>query len=314
MGDRQLSEDAGGRPAEEPPIRAAGAIVWRLAGGGTDVVLVHRPKYDDWSIAKGKLLPGEHSLLAAVREVGEETGILVRLGRKLPSVSYLARGAPKQVDYWAATPDGEVPEFAANSEVDELAWLPAAEAGRWLSYDHDLAVLAAFRDAPVRTVPLILMRHASAGSKSDWPGDDEARPLDADGEQDAQLLASLLRCFGVSRAVSSPSERCAATLRPYATSTGGEVEIEPAFWVAKGSPPVLPSEVARATARLVATGQPVVICGHRENLGVMLEAACAELGADVPAVGPLRKGEFLVLHRADGTLAAAERYHPRESR
>jgi 8-oxo-(d)GTP phosphatase len=311
--------------SEPAPIRAAGAVVWRQAAVGAEVALVHRPKYDDWSFAKGKLLPGEHVLQAAVREVAEETGIDVDLGRRLPSVSYLARGAPKHVDYWAATADAEVPEFAANSEVDDLAWLPPAEAEKRLSYEHDLPVLAGFRDGPLRTVPLILLRHASAGQKSQWPGDDLARPLDTGGAQDAGLLASLLRCFGASRAVSSPAERCVATLRPYAAMTGAGVEIEPAFGVAgdhepagdaagscRGDDGVEAAYIARATTRLVASGQPVVICAHRENLPVMLEAACAELGADVPPVRPLRKGEFMVLHRADGKLAAVECYHPGE--
>jgi 8-oxo-(d)GTP phosphatase len=303
----------GDSPAGElAQIRAAGAILWRPAADGVEVALVHRPKYDDWSLPKGKLSPGEHMLRAAVREVGEETGILVNLGRRLPSTSYLARGAAKVVDYWAATADGAVPEFSPNSEVDWLAWLPPAEAGRRLSYEHDLGVLAAFTAGPPRTVPLILVRHASAGSKSEWPGEDEDRPLDAQGWQDAEQLAGLLRSFGVCRTISSPSERSMATVRPYAAATGGQVEREPAFRVAKDSPPVAPSDIAQATARLVAARQPLVICGHRENLQVMLGAACAELGADLPAVRPLRKGEFLVLHRADGKLAAVECYHPRE--
>jgi 8-oxo-(d)GTP phosphatase len=300
--------------------------VWRETVGGAEVALVHRPKYDDWSFAKGKLMPGEHVLQAAVREVAEETGIDVDLGRRLPSVSYLARGAPKHVDYWAATADAEVPEFTANSEVDELAWLPPAEAERRLSYQHDQAVLAAFRDGPLRTVPLILLRHVSAGKKSEWPGEDLARPLDAAGKQDAGLLASLLRCFGASRVVSSPAERCVATLRPYAATTGAEVEIEPAFGVAgdeSGADAVGPGRagdgvaaaaIALATTRLASSGQPAVICAHRENLPVMLEAACAELGAEVPAVRPLRKGEFMVLHRADGKLAAVECHQPAEPR
>jgi 8-oxo-(d)GTP phosphatase len=302
----------GDRPPDLTPIRAAGAIVWRPAAAGVELAVVHRPKYDDWSFAKGKLSPGEHMLRAAVREVGEETGIPVNLGRRLPSTSYVARGAPKVVDYWTATADGAPPEFSPNSEVDELAWLQPAEAGRRLSYEHDLCVLAAFTGGPLQTVPLILVRHASAGSKAEWPGPDEERPLDAEGRQDAEQLAGLLRSFGVGRTVSSPSERSMATVRPYAAATGGQVESEPAFRVAKDSPPVPPSDIAQATARLVAAGQPLVICGHRENLQLILEAACAELGADVPGLRPLRKGEFLVLHRADGRLAAVECYHPRE--
>lgn len=331
MGDRPpegtRAGGTGGRPPEPAEVQAAGAIVWRQAVGGTEVALVHRPKYDDWSFAKGKLMPGEHVLQAAVREVAEETGIDVDLGRRLPSVSYLARGAPKHVDYWAAATGAQASEFAANSEVDELAWLPPAEAEARLSYRHDLPVLAAFRDGPLRTVPLILLRHASAGRKSEWAGDDLARPLDAAGKQDAGVLAGLLRCFGASRVVSSPAERCVATLRPYAAATGVEVEIEPAFGVAgddksadEAAAPctagdgVAAAYIARAATRLASSMQPVVICAHRENLPVMLAAACAELGAEVPAVRPLRKAEFMVLHRADGKLAGVECYHPDEPR
>src|ERR1700756_1760886 len=84
-------------------VRAAGAVLWRPAGAGAQVALVHRPKYDDWSFPKGKLDPGEHVLLAAVREVAEETGLRVKLGRRLPSVRYAGEGLRKRVDYWAAT-------------------------------------------------------------------------------------------------------------------------------------------------------------------------------------------------------------------
>ena len=83
-------------------IRAAGAVLWRPAGRGTQVAVVHRPKYDDWGLPKGKLEPGEHPLLAAVREVSEETGLQVTLGQRLPPVRYLVDGQPKVVDYWAA--------------------------------------------------------------------------------------------------------------------------------------------------------------------------------------------------------------------
>lgn len=298
------------QPVQE--IRAAGAVLWRPGAGGTEVALIHRPKYDDWSFPKGKLLPGEHVLLGAVREVTEETGIAVTLGRGLSAVRYLVSGAPKRVDYWAAEAGAGAPEFTANSEVDELAWLPVAAARQRLSYDHDVAVLEEFRAGPLQTVPFVLLRHASAGSKSDWPGSDESRPLDAGGARDAAALASLLRCFGVFRLVSSPAERCLATLRPYAAMTGGEVEAVQALCV--GADDRITGKRAAAVAavvtRLLAAGPAVVICGHRENLPVMLETASAELAADVPPGHPLHKGEFLVLHRADGRVAAAERYRP----
>jgi 8-oxo-dGTP pyrophosphatase MutT (NUDIX family)/phosphohistidine phosphatase SixA len=303
MADDREAEQA----AEE--VKAAGAVVWRQAGSGTQVALVHRPKYDDWSFPKGKLLPGEHVLLAAVREVAEETGLIVTLGRRMPPERYDYAAVPKRVDYWVAVVAAAPGGFAPNAEVDELAWVAASAAGARLSYPGDVETLADFRAGPLRTVPLILVRHASAGSKSQWRKDDRSRPLDARGKKDARALAELLRCFGIGRVVSSPAERCVATVRPYAALAGVEVEIEPVLEVAKKAA-VADPEAAKAMAVLAAADKPVVVCAHRENMPFLLDAAFAELGADSPLIKPLRKGEFLVLHRADGKLAAIERYHP----
>jgi 8-oxo-(d)GTP phosphatase len=296
-----------GGSAEE--VNAAGAVVWRRAGSGAQVALIHRPKYDDWSFPKGKLFPGEHMLLAAVREVAEETGLVVNLGRRMPPVRYDTASAPKRVDYWVAEVAAAAAAFAPNAEVDQLDWIAASAAPARLSYPRDGQTLANFRGGPLRTVPLILVRHASAGSKSQWRKDDRSRPLDARGKKDAKILADLMRCFGSGRVVSSPAERCLATVRPFAALADAEVEIEPAFEVAKKAPAGDP-EADKAMAVLAATDMPVVVCAHRENIPFLLDAACAELGADRQAVEPLRKGEFLVLHRADGKLAAIERYHP----
>lgn len=301
-------------------ILAAGAVLWRPAGRGAQVALIHRPKYDDWSFPKGKLTRGEHVLLAAVREVEEETGLRVTLGRNLPPVRYLVDGLPKRVHYWAALVDGVGAPFVPNSEVDKLEWTPASSAGRRLSYDHDVRLLAAFNAGPRQTVPLILLRHASAGSKSDWHKRDDSRPLDARGGQQAKMLARLLRCYGPARVLSSPAERCTATVRPFAASEGARVEEVDAFGVPghrrkKGAKQAAAADArardaARAVSSAAAEGRPAVICAHRENLPQLLEAACRQLGAEAPDGPPLRKGEFWVLHRADGKLAAAERHHP----
>ena len=288
-------------------IRAAGTVLWRPAGAGVQVALVHRPKYDDWSFPKGKLESGEHVLMAAVREVAEETGLRVTLGRRLPPVRYLGASLPKRVDYWVATAAADPGSFVPNAEIDEVAWLAASRATARLSYQRDTETLAAFRGGPMRTVPLILLRHASAGRKSDWHKGDQSRPLDDRGTNDAEVLADLLRCFGTSRVISSPAERCLATVRPYAALAGVEIEAEPALEVIKDGMGD-DSEAAKAVAQLAAADQPVVICAHRENLPLLLDAAYGELGADCPPVDPLRKGEFLVLHRADRKLAALERY------
>jgi 8-oxo-(d)GTP phosphatase len=297
-------------------IRAAGAVLWRPGGGGAQIAVIHRPKYDDWSFPKGKLNQGEHVLLAAVREVAEETGLPVTLGRRLGPERYVADGVPKRVDYWAATTEGDGPEaFTPNSEVDELSWLPASAAAARLSYRRDDDMLRECLSGPLRTYPLILIRHASAGSKSDWRKDDLSRPLDARGRKDARCLARLLRCFGVSKVISSPAERCIATVRPFAENVHEEVQIESAFEPAKadgksGQQAAGPKPgAAQAVARLASTDVPVVVCAHRENLPALIDAACGALGSRYPAGAPLRKAEFLVLHRAGGKLAGAERHH-----
>jgi 8-oxo-dGTP diphosphatase len=302
--------------AEE--IRAAGGVAWRGVGVDAQVLLVHRPKYDDWSLPKGKVEPGEHVLVAAVREVAEETGLAVRLGRRLPPVRYQAGGVPKRVDFWVATAAVEPAEFIPNHEVDQLAWVAVGAAASRLTYQRDAETVAAYLDGPSWTAPLILLRHAAAGSKSAWHGSDGSRPLDAAGEHDATALAGLLRCFGEGRVVSAPAERCLATVRPYAAAVGGGVEVEPAFAIADRTDSrrlvASEAEAEKAIAALAAGDEPVIICAHRENLPVLLAAACAELGAEPQAEPPLRTGEFLVLHRARGRLAAVERYHPAADR
>ena len=110
-------------------IHSAGAVLWRPACGladGADVLLVHRPKYDDWSLPKGKREPGEHVLLTAVREVLEETSVCAVLGPRLPTIEYLALGRPKRVDYWSATRPGA--EAAPSHEIDAVAWHPLGAA------------------------------------------------------------------------------------------------------------------------------------------------------------------------------------------
>ena len=222
-----------------PKIPAAGALLWRPGEQGPEVVLVHRPRYDDWSFPKGKCLPGEHMLITAVREVAEETEIEITLGRKLRTVRYLSDGRPKQVDYWAARPaaqavgggadepaepapftPSEPAPFTPNEEVDQIAWLPLTAAGDQLTYQHDTDVLSEFASAPAGTTAIILVRHASARNKKAWQNaghpDDLTRPLTPLGHVQAKLLAQILSCFGPARVISSPAERCLATVEPYA--------------------------------------------------------------------------------------------------
>jgi 8-oxo-dGTP diphosphatase len=127
-------------------VRAAGGLVWRRSGAGSlEVLVVHRPRYGDWSLPKGKCDPGESDIDCALREVEEETGLTCRLGDELPSTSYHdGKGRPKTVRYWAMEPEWGGAAFTPNAEIDEIRWLPLPEAVKLLSYDHDRPVIEAF--------------------------------------------------------------------------------------------------------------------------------------------------------------------------
>jgi 8-oxo-dGTP pyrophosphatase MutT (NUDIX family) len=209
-------------PAEQP-VLAAGGAVWRTtAEGALETAVVHRPKYDDWSLPKGKLDAGEHPLQAAVREVGEETGLTVVVGRRGLRTRYAVADGPKQVDYWLMQAVGG--EFAPNAEVDELRWLPVGEAVELVTHDHDRAVLVDLdRDDVPRAPSLLLVRHASAGDKSEWDGSDELRPLDGKGHRQAARLAEVLPLFAPTTVLSARRTRCEETVRPLADRLGLDV-------------------------------------------------------------------------------------------
>jgi len=302
---------------------AAGAAIWRPPADLADpadpaedaeVLLVHRPKYDDWSLPKGKSDPDEHILLTAVREVWEETSMRPVLGPRLPTVEYISWGLPKRVSYWAASGNGA--EAIPGNEIDAVSWLPLGQAREQLAGTHDDPVISAFR--PLETVPLILVRHASAGCKADWPGDDCLRPLDAAGVADARVLAGLMACFApVARVISSPALRCTDTVRPYADGFGGRVETEPCL-APYGRPADFSSRtdladsLRRLLSRLVSERRPAVLCLHRENLPDVLAEACAVLGAPaaVPADPALPKGGFWVVHASMGGPGGTSRAGP----
>jgi 8-oxo-dGTP diphosphatase len=294
-------------------IEAAGAVLWRHGPGGAEVLLIHRPKRDDWSLAKGKQEPGEHIAATAVREVTEETGLRPVLGRRLRTVRYEVNGVPKRVHYWAAArPAPGGPSFVPNPEVDRVEWLPLPQARERLSYPHDAGVLDDFAEWPRETVPLILLRHASAGNKGDWPGDDLLRPLDEQGQADARTLAALLDCYAPRRVVSSPAKRCVDTVAPYAARIGATIETDAALGPPGRTPDQSSSRTssgdpAASIARVTADGVPAVVCTHRENIAGLLAAACQQFAAAPPPDPSLAKGGFWVLQIGDGKLVGLER-------
>ena len=297
-------------------IEAAGAIVWRRGPDGPEVLLIHRPRRDDWSLAKGKREPGEMLPQTAVRETVEETGLRPVLGRRLQTVQYLASGRPKCVHYWAAAHPmngpGLASSFTPNDEVDGVEWLSLPRAYERLSYADDAAVLGDFAKWPYRTAALVIMRHASAGDKHDWDGDDLLRPLDRGGQADALALVALLACFDPVRIVSSPAVRCTETVAPYAGYIGAPIEVDHVLTVPDGAQALLartsPDDPVTDVARLLADGVPTLVCAHGENIPQLLGGACEYLGAKPPSDPSLPKAGFWVLQAGESTLAGLERY------
>lgn len=212
-------------------VYAAGAALYRLDDDGVpEIAVVHRPRYDDWSLPKGKVDGGESLAMAAVRELHEETGHRSVLGQFLGQSTYaLKNGAKKSVWYWAARETGG--EFVPSGECDEIAWLPVAEARERVSYELDARVLERFEESTLPHVgtirQVIVVRHARAGNRADWKGEDLDRPLDRKGLLQAEYLVPQLTAFGVSSVVSAEPLRCRESVEPIAEALGAAIDIDP---------------------------------------------------------------------------------------
>lgn len=210
-------------------VHAAGAVLWRPGSGESaesiEIALIHRPRYDDWSLPKGKVEPGETAPVAAVREVLEETGHHSYLGRCLAIITYPVDQGVKKVHYWAATSTGG--EFAPGNEVDELLWLPVTDAMKKLGYPQDRKVLRRFVKQLPDTKTVLVVRHGSAGSKSRFRGDDTKRPLDKKGRAQAEALVRQLQAFGATEVYAADRVRCHQTVEPLAAELGVAIRNEP---------------------------------------------------------------------------------------
>ncbi|MEU4290476.1 NUDIX domain-containing protein [Kribbella sp. NPDC026596] len=278
-------------------VIAAGAVVWRESRGTRQVLLVHRPRYDDWSLPKGKLMAQEHVLLAARREIEEETGQQVVLGPPLGAQRYPVRKnggtVQKLVHYWSATPIDDS-DFQPNDEVDEITWLPVDKARSKLSYPRDVDILDALEPAVPVTATLVLVRHAEAVKRKEWDGKDTVRPLSSTGTAVAEQLSGVLAALGANRLISSDAERCVATITPYAALLDRHIHLWPE--ISERGYDADPDGLRGLGERAWKTGKVTVVCSHRP----VLPALSRELGLKV---GKFSTGAFLVAHRlADGRL------------
>lgn len=235
------------KASRRPPVLAAGALVWRLKNDKLQVLVVHRPRYDDWSFPKGKAEPGESMVLTAIREVAEETGRQIVLGRYLGKARRrLVSGRKKRTLYWAAQ---VLPEHgpgeglraavkpASKREIDKVRWWKVEKAARKLTHADDKRLLARLVDwyesGQLQVRSLVLVRHAKAVSRATWGygiNSELTRPLVMGrGQAQARDVAALLSAYGVGELVSSPWKRCVDTLAPYAHGCGLDLRSDEVF-------------------------------------------------------------------------------------
>lgn len=294
------------------PIRAAGGVVWRHARpdegeDGVEVAVIHRPRYDDWSLPKGKLASGESDLEGAVREVLEETGFHVRVGRPLGETRYEKAGPagtrPKVVRWWAM--QAEEGAFSPTREVDDLRWLSLAHASEQLTRLTDREVLERFARGTTPTRTVLLVRHASAGSRSAWDGDDRERPLDDCGVAQADELIRILARFEIGSVVSADYRRCVETVAPVADAF--ELPVHPEPLLSEVGYPGREEEAVRLLRSQGDADHDAVACSQGDVIPDLLARLADADGYPLETPIRSRKGSTWALSiDADGRLVAAD--------
>ncbi|CAH0152529.1 NUDIX hydrolase [Microbacterium foliorum] len=287
-------------------VYAAGAVVWRLIDGKLRILLIHRTKYRDITLPKGKVDPGEMLAETAVREVHEETGIRVSLGVPVGVSRYhLPSKKQKVVHYWAAEATADAiraSTFVPNREIAALEWVSIKKARARLSYPVDLEILDFFAnlvdDGVLRTFPVIALRHAKALSRSDWDGADAARPLTERGQHQASSIVGPLRAFGVRKIITSDAVRCVQTVTPLAAALDRKkVKTEA---ISQDAWEEGRDDLRSVVGRRVRSGKPAVLCSHGPVLpGILTELALATgtiRGSYVSSAAALEPAAFSVVH------------------
>jgi 8-oxo-dGTP diphosphatase len=295
-----------------PPIRAAGGVLWRHAPGDGDrveVAVIHRPRYDDWSLPKGKLATGESELEAAVREILEETGFHVRVGRPLGVTRYsketVSGARPKVVRWWAMQAEGG--GFSPTREVDELTWMAPDQAVERLTRATDVEILERFTAVPGPTRTVLLVRHAMAGSRAAWRGDDRHRPLDECGVAQADELTRILSRFEVGRIVSADLRRCTETVALLAEAFGLDIESTPV--VSEAGYPGHEDEAMALVRELGDAEHDAVVCSQGEVIPDLVRRLATTDGLAMDQPIRAAKGSTWALSLdLDGRLVSVEHF------
>lgn len=295
------------------------------------MLLVHRPRYRDWSWPKGKAEHNEPLAVTAVREVEEETGAVIALGAPLTTQRYRLRsGRLKEVYYWVGhdldqcTP-GRATRFpigrASKKEIDIARWMGTKKASELITRRGDRRLLMELvgraSRGELQTTTVVLLRHAKAMEREKWDGEEGARPLTRMGVAQTMDVVPLLSAFGVDHVITSPWERCEQTVAPYVAL--GRPEFERKKFLNEDGVAKKPKASSDLVRKVIAAPRSsTCISLHRPGYQALVkplkEISPRRIVAamDVPKPG-LRKGEMLVVHVAlSGRPHAvgAERHRP----
>lgn len=285
-------------------IRAAGALLWRENSDlSIEVALIHRPRYDDWSLPKGKLEIGETALQCAYREVLEETGIRATFTRQLDTIDYEESGEVKRVKYWAAHCALNNIEFAPNEEVDQMRWLPATQALEQATHDSDKSIIETFMNQEQHTDTLIILRHTKSLERGDWDEADSHRTLDETGFDQAQLLIKHLAPFAIDELYTSDYTRCVQTVTPLAHARGLSITTVPSL--NEESFELDPEKAISFANALKQDEKNILICSHNPVIPSMLRGILNTKLKNKDLI-KLEPGDAWIVHRVRGEIVGLD--------
>lgn len=309
----------------ETAVYAAGGVLWRVVDDKLRVLLIHRTKYRDVTLPKGKVDPGEMLAETAAREIHEETGIRVSLGVPVGVSRYhLPSRRTKIVHYWAAeATDAAIraSSFVPNKEIAALEWVSPKKAMARLSYPVDVEIVENFvrlvEEGVLRTFPIIVLRHAKAVERDEWHEKDSVRPLSPRGKRQAKSIVGPLVSFGARKLISSPATRCVKTLAPLSAAIDRKIHTtkligQDAWEEGTSDPRKIVGERVRAR-------KPAVLCTHGPVLpDIMSEIALATgtlRGSYLGSASALEPAAFSVVHLSADTpgsgIVAIETHVPK---
>jgi 8-oxo-dGTP diphosphatase len=285
-------------------IEGAGAVLWQSTDDGeVTIAIIHRPRYDDWSLPKGGVDAGESHIQAAFREVLEETGVKAIFGPDIGAVDYEVNGVTKEVRYWLAEADQFNAATPNPEEVDATEWLSISDAINKLSNADDREIVRMAEEFGFGSTPLVLLRHTKALKRDLWDGDDGDRPLEHVGQIQAAKIPAIYAPYAIEKIYSSDAIRCVQTIEVMAAEYGitpiYSSEISE-FGFEKDSEKALDYALS-----VMLSDKPSVMCSHNPVLPKLVKKLIGKknfkrLSAE------LKPGDSFVLHHRSGEVIAVD--------